>query len=240
MIHIPRPTISLLLYCTAFKESDSSVIMQCFVTSLDKEILIAWWIANISAQSISMKGIGEENIHTKFPTWFRRMPPIADDDEWRFTEASTFHLRLFTSGGVHSQGDGIAIGKLDTEEKPRHIKHVGFLWMSIGEYGKSSDQPLIHHLILNSCRSSICFGEFEVCSNIRMLHSFQIDHAMTKKHACNTFSKKGIFFGDFHCSKVHLKLWGNTHLTSHRSIHQCHNCWEKSHWRMRWLHDSDA
>lgn len=38
-------------------------------------------MAKISAQFISMKGMGDENKHINLPSEFRRTPPIADNEE---------------------------------------------------------------------------------------------------------------------------------------------------------------
>lgn len=85
-------------------------------------------MARISAQLISMNGIGDENIHMNMPRWFRRTPPIAEVELRRQTDASIFHLTLHISGGSHTTGLLTVVDMLlGADDSPLHNRHSGFL-----------------------------------------------------------------------------------------------------------------
>lgn len=188
------PPHSLLHHRTAFVESDSRMNMQFWTLWFDNEILIARWIARTSALLISMNGIGEEKRHIKFPEWFLSTPPIAEHDSSSFTDASTFHLIKFVTGGLHEIWFFWIMRPLIEDSSFLHNRHWGLWEMSEGEYGKLSPQPEIHHPSLSKIRSLRSFRDVDDSLKIRWFRSFQIVHVMMKKQAPHTFLKKGDFF----------------------------------------------
>lgn len=164
------PFVEPLHHCTTLLESDSMMSLDWIRESIDLEILIALWIAWISAWLISIQGIGEENKHLKTPWLSRSTPPIADFDWVIFREASTFHLRVFRGGGTQRGGS--------TARRPIcglggiQSRHSGFLRISLGVNGKGSPHPLIHHPNLNMTRSFRWERELAFFSKHRLFLSF--------------------------------------------------------------------
>lgn len=140
----------------------------------------------------------------------------------------------FLSGGTHieaarsgTMGGGATVASLV------HRRHIGFFWISIGVYGKSSSHPLIHHPKRSKIKSLRSFIDEEEFSKIRLFLSLHIVHRMMKKIASHTFLKKE--FLDVHCHwlKASIKEYGKAHLIFHNSSHQFHNWWESEQWRSR-------
>lgn len=133
-----------LHHFTAFAESDSTISLENEIRSQLLDILIARWIASISALLMSILGMGVENRHTKCPWLLRSTPPIAALVWSLLTEASTFHLRMLLEGG-----DQIWEGEAAAEPgallvQAGQCKHVGLRKISDELYGKGSPQPFIH------------------------------------------------------------------------------------------------
>lgn len=106
------PPHSSLHHLTAFNESDSMIICRCLILSLDEVIFIARTIAKISAELISIFGIGLESRAMNTPDSDRRTPPAAAWDRLGSYDASTFHFRMFFGGGdqmIRSVDDALCV-----------------------------------------------------------------------------------------------------------------------------------
>lgn len=95
------PPLSALHHKTALWESDSIITWSCRSDSFSMVMLIALWIALISALLISIWGMGQENEHLNSPKQFLRTPPTADRERWEVIKASTFHLTKSGEGATH-------------------------------------------------------------------------------------------------------------------------------------------
>lgn len=154
---------------TAFLESDSISNKLDWKESWANEIDIALWMASTSALFISIVGMEHENRQMKCPIWFRRTPPIEDRLRRGLKDASTFHFRRPDIGGDHDEGwgrtDFDAWGALQNRQ-------LGFLWISVGEYGNGSLHALIHHPILRRIKSWRLDKELEILLKTRAFLSF--------------------------------------------------------------------
>lgn len=229
------PPTSSLHHLTALTESDS-MMMECFLMlSLLIEIWIARYMASISAQFISIGGIGLDNMHLKLPRWSRRTSPIADDSLAVFTDASTFHFCWFLDGGSQDKGWANPYTLPTPWCWSFHERHVGFLMISSLEYGKGSPQPFIHQLNRRSTRSCSCGKGQEEFLKILAFLSFHTVQMMTKKLAIQTFLKNFPALLPRHWSYASRRVCGKTQLVSHKFSHQYHSFQVRLQWRSRWL-----
>lgn len=119
-----------------------------------------------------------------------------------------------------------------------HNRHEWDRWTSIGENGKSSLQPLIHHPRRSSTKSWMSLVELLDFSNIREFLSFHTDYTMMKIVACQAFLKKSHLDKVCHWSKAAFRLWGKTHFMFQSESLKCHIVWSNWQWSNRWLLNS--
>lgn len=229
------PPQSSLQHLTALWELDSIKIGWFFIFSILSEICMARYMARISAQLISMGGIGEENIHLNFPSLLRRIPPMVDPDWDAITDASTIHFRWLIGGGsqccMHTCGFMKFIAPVDSF----HIKHDWFFNISSNEYGKGSFHPLIHHRSWSNAISRVSATDLEQLLKIMQFLSFQIVHIKMKNIATPTFLKNRPLFKNFHWSNASLRFEGKTHFKFHIESHDVQTAHENGQWSRVWL-----
>lgn len=122
-----------LHHFTVLTESDSKMSEWELINGLDREILTARKMAKISAELISIGGIGHGKTHKNIPWSFLKTPPIAL--WWRIgsREASMFHLYPKDGEGLQFQLGFMRGMTLPSCGFDTHLRHSGFRTISSEE-----------------------------------------------------------------------------------------------------------
>lgn len=197
---------------------------------------MALCMGRTSAQLISMKRIGDKKTHLKISLRILNTPPIAEEEVARLTDASTFHLKHWAWRAHRSLEEPNEAGICE-EEEPTHNKHMGFLYISQGKYGKDTFQPVIHHP--RQCKWDLRFHVKIKRSCWRCEHYVLSSGSQhDEKTTTHTFLRNRFGEGDRHCSNKSLSEKRKTHETFHKLSHHSHNWMVKGQWLRRWEHYS--
>lgn len=185
-------------HLTALAESDSMMMFAPLIDSLLREILIARRIANISAELISILGIGLEKRAMKRWSAPLKTPPTAAWLKRLSNDASTFHLTHPMGGGPHDFGEITECSGFFDLRMPIgcHWRQHGFRTISSAEKGNGSFQPLIHHPNRRRIRSEFQIEKMIYRQILEHFFPSRLTKWLWRKWHSTLFQRIGhVFFG---------------------------------------------